>query len=246
MSTEEALKKELKDLTEKQGDLLELAKDNTTILKLGTLYQSWYSRAIKVVEFLAPDRLKEFKGYYEVDPKRKITDVTNYNIQDYIMGVGARTNSYNKPLWDSNNLVAIRIVNQIQLLSSLSSRIDSIISDAEGHLYAEIQDAELNAAVQLKKINLRAAGALAGVVLERHLQRVAYNHKVTITKKNPTIAELNDPLKNANIYDIPTWRKIQFLADIRNLCSHNKDKDPSKKQVEELIDGVNLIIKTIF
>jgi hypothetical protein len=83
-------------------------------------------------------------------------------------------------------------------------------------------------------------------VLERHLQRVAYNHNVTIKKKNPTIAELNDPLKDANVYDTPTWRKIQFLADIRNLCSHNKDKEPSKEQVDELIDGVNLIIKTIF
>jgi hypothetical protein len=36
------------------------------------------------------------------------------------------------------------------------------------------------------------------------------------------------------------------LADIRNLCSHNKTADPTEQQVTELIDGVNAIIKTVF
>lgn len=48
-----------------------------------------------------------------------------------------------------------------------------------------------------------AAGAVAGVVLEGHLQTVLGNHKITIRKKNPTIAELNDPLKKANITTPP-------------------------------------------
>ncbi|MBF8277611.1 MAG: hypothetical protein HW390_2684 [Candidatus Brocadiaceae bacterium] len=43
------------------------------------------------------------------------------------------------------------------------------------------------------KISSRAAGDLAGVVLERHLQRVAENHKRPIRKKAPTISDLNDP-----------------------------------------------------
>ena len=64
-----------------------------------------------------------------------------------------------------------------------------------GHLFAEIQDSELSAAVKLKTVSSRAAGAVAGVVLERHLQRVAVNHKIPIRKKDPTIADLNDPLK---------------------------------------------------
>ena len=246
MDTKKALKKELSDLLVKQKDILLLAKDNKTIVEFGSKYQGFYSRTIKVLEFLAPDRLSEFKGYYEVDPKRKTFDITNYNIQDYVMGVSAQMDRYDKPLWNTNYLVSVRIINQFQILGSVQSRIESILSDAEGHLYAEIQDEELKAASNLQKINLRAAGALAGVVIERHLQRVAKNHGITIRKKNPTISDLNDLLKSGNIYDTPTWRKIQYLADLRNICSHNKNTEPTKEQVFELIEGANQIVKTIF
>jgi hypothetical protein len=140
----------------------------------------------------------------------------------------------------------IRVYNQTQILSSLSSRIDTVLSDVRGHLFAELQDAELHAAEQLIQVSVRASGALAGVILERHLQRVVINHKLTIAKKDPTISDLNDPLKQAGAYDTPTWRKIQLLADIRNLCSHQKSTEPTKEQVVELISGVNSVIKSIF
>ena len=84
------------------------------------------------------------------------------------------------------------------------------------------------------------------MILEGHLQRVTQNHNITIRKKTPTIADLNDPLKNAGVYDNPTWRKIQLLADIRNLCSHKKSREPTDDEVVELISGVNWIIESIF
>ena len=246
MSTSEEIKKELQALLDKQKDLLQLAQKNDDILKFGTVYQRWYSRAYKLVEALAPERIAEFSSYYLIDPKRKITDVGNYVIQDYIKGIGARTDRFDKPLWDTNNLTMIRVMNQMQIIGSLSSRIDSVLQDVKGHLFAELQDAELKAAVQLKKVNKRAAGALAGVVLERHLQRTALNHKIAIRKKSPTISDLNDPLKQASVYDVPIWRKIQLLADLRNLCSHQKESEPTDDQVDELISGVNSVIKSVF
>jgi len=246
MSAVEAIKKELKDLLDAQKELLEASSDTKDTISFGTKYQRWYSRAYKLVQSLAPERLSEFVSYYLIDQKRKITNASNYVIQDYIKGIGARTDHYEKPLWDVNNLIAIRILNQAQIISSLSSRIDSVLQDVTGHLFAELQDSELSAATQLKKVNLRAAGALAGVVLERHLQRVSTNHNVGPSKKNPTISDLNDPLKLAGIYDVPTWRKIQLLADIRNICSHQKSTEPTAEQVDELIAGVNSIIKSVF
>ncbi|MDE0554538.1 MAG: hypothetical protein OXI24_10010 [Candidatus Poribacteria bacterium] len=140
----------------------------------------------------------------------------------------------------------LRLMNQFQILKSLESRIDSILQDVKGHLLADIQDSELKVADQLRKVSLRAAGALAGVILEGHLQRVTQNHNITIRKKSPTIADLNDPLKSAGVYDNPTWRKIQLLADIRNLCSHKKSREPTNDEVVNLISGVNWVIKSIF
>jgi len=246
LSTSEEIKEEIKALIKKQTNLIKLAADKEDTIRFGTAYQAWYSRAIKVVEALAPERLKEFTEYYLIDPKRKVSNASNYVIQDYIKAIGARTNHYDEPLWDVNNLIQIRVMNQIQIISSLESRIDTVLQDVTGHLFSELQDKELEATTQLIKVSPRAAGALAGVVLERHLQRAANNHEIKLRKKSPNISDLNDPLKQKGVYGTPVWRKIQLLADIRNLCSHQKEEEPTKEQVSELIDGVNTIIKTVF
>ena len=246
MSSSEEVKKEIESLLDNKSKLLKLAQKDADIVTFGMEYQQWYSRAYKLVEALAPERLNEFASYYLIDPKRKIPDAGNYVLQDYIKGIGARTNSYHTPLWDIHQIASIRVVNQVQIISALFSRIDSVLQDIKGHLFAELQDSELRAATQLQKISVRAAGALAGVVLERHLQQVAVNHNVNISKQNPTISDLNDPLKNRGVYDTSLWRKIQYLADIRNMCSHQKSVEPTKEQVGELISGVNAVIKNVF
>ena len=242
MSTSAEIKKEINSLleAEKQENLLSLPKES--LPEFGRVYQNWYSRAYKVVESLAPERLEEFISYYRIDPMRTRIAQGNYVIQDFLKG--ARLNYHDEEAMQ--NLARMNVRNQIHILDSLSSRIDSVLQDVTGHLFAELQDAELTVATQLKKISKRAAGALAGVVLERHLQRAAQNHKITIRKRSPTISDLNDPLKNSGVYDMPTWRKIQLLADIRNLCAHEKKREPTDDEVDELISGVNSVIKSVF
>ena len=242
MSASAEIKKEINSLLEK-GELQNLIDlPQESIPEFRRVYQNWYSRAYKVVESLAPERLEEFISYYRIDPKRTRIAHGNYVIQDFLKGI-------TRPNWNDKvgeNLVRTNVLNQIQILDSLSSRIDSVLQDVTGHLFAEIQDAELTVATQLKKVSRRAAGALAGVVLERHLQRVAQNHKITIRKSSPTISDLNDPIRNAGVYDVPTWRKIQLLADVRNLCAHEKEREPTDNEVDELISGVNSAIKSVF
>ena len=197
-----------------------------------------------MIELLGPARVDEFRSYYRIDPKRKVTYSTNYVIQDYVKGISARMN-YDEPLWDIHQVVSIRVLNQFQILSSLKARLGSVIADVRGHLLAEIKDEELDVARKLLKVNLRAAGAVGGVVLESHLQRVATNHDVKISKKDPTISDLNDPLKKAGVYDLPTWRKVQHLTDLRNLCDHKKNREPTEAEVIELISGVTSVVKNV-
>ena len=45
--------------------------------------------------------------------------------------------------------------------------------------------------------------------------------------------------------DIPTWRFVQRLGDLRNLCDQNKGVDPKKEDIDELIAGVDKIMKTV-
>ena len=206
-------------------------------------YQAWYSRALPAVEMLGRDRYEEFRRYYEPDPKRKELGYGTYVIQDYVKGVAPIKFRY--PDFVTRDQAAHGMYNQLAILRSLSARIDSVLVDIEGTLHAALQDAEIDTANQLVKISPRAAGSIAGVILEGDLQKVSARHRIKITKNSPTLSDLNDTLKDAGIYDIPTWRKITYLADIRNLCSHPKTADPTKQQVSELIDGVDWAIKNI-
>ena len=69
--------------------------------------------------------------------------------------------------------------------------------------------------------------------LERHLAQVCDNHNIKANKKDPGIADLDNVLKEENIIDIPQWRFIQHLADIRNLCDHDKKIEPTTEQVDD-------------
>lgn len=243
MSKKELLKKELLTTLD-EGVKLAISFQKKEEKHFQYEYQSWYTKAIKTIASLAPDRYREFCSYYEIDPKRKILGYGTYVIQDFIKGVSP--NKYNYPDFDTREEVIRCFLNQITIFRSLTERIDSALSDIEGQIYADLHDSEISIAKKLIKISPRAAGALVGAIIEGHLQNVASNHAIKISKKYPTIGEINDPLKTAGVIDIPTWRKISFLADIRNLCSHKKGIEPTKDQIEELVQGSEWLIKNIF
>lgn len=244
MDTKESISKEVTDLYNEVAKIAQafIKKDEEQNFQYE--YQKWYTKALRVVEVLAPDRYAEFKSYYEIDPKRKSLGYGTYVIQDYLKGVAPSRISH--PDFDTRNQVGQCLLNQITIFHSVSERVESVLSDIDGQLLSEIQDAELETAKQLLKVSVRAAGSVAGVVVEKHLQKVVKNHSIIMRKKHPTISDLNDPLKNSNIIDTPTWRKITYLADIRNMCTHKKETEPTKEQVTELIDGANWLIKNVF
>jgi hypothetical protein len=243
MSKRETIHKEL-DALQQEGTNLAVAFHEKKEKHFQYEYQSWYTKALKAVATLAPDRYAEFRAYYEIDPKRKALGYGTYVIQDFVKNVSP--NSYNYPKFDTREHALRCFLNQITILSAIQDRVKSTLADIEGELYAEIQDGEISVARQLSKVSLRAAGALVGVLIEGHLQRVANARSVKVGKKNPTIADLNDALKAASAIDVPAWRKVSYLADIRNLCSHKKETEPTKEQVEELIQGADWLTKNLF
>ena len=108
-------------------------------------------------------------------------------------------------------------------------------------------DSELDTARELcKKGFYRAAGAICGVVIEKHLCEVCEHHVIAVSKKNPSINDYNELLKSNNVIDVPLWRNIQRLADIRNICDHHKQTEPTKDVIEELVAGTDKLIKTLF
>lgn len=243
MTKREAIQKELDELY-KKGVELARSFQKKEDKQFHYDYQHWYTKTLKAVASLAPDRHTEFLRYYEIDPKRKSLGYGTYVIQDFLKGVAPGGYQYED--FDTRAQVVKCFLNQLTILHAINDRVDSVLTNIEGELYSELQDNEIAVARQLMKISPRSAGALVGVVIEGHLQKVANAHEIKIAKKNPTIADLNDPLKAASITDTASWRKISYLADLRNLCSHKKDVDPTKEQVEELIAGAEWLTKNVF
>ena len=212
-------------------------------------YQKWYTRALAVVRQLIPERLPEFKEQYKLD-KRKGIDSSTYTISDYLLGLRVtEALSIEEVLSPFNSFTAfiMRFQNQMAILESAQTRVDSILADIKGIIRADLFDSELETTRELLKNDyFRPAGVVAGVVLEGHFSAVCENHMIKITKKNPGIGDYNDKLKDGEVYDTPTWRFIQRLGDIRNLCGHKRKREPTKEEVEELISGVEKVTKTVF
>ena len=208
-------------------------------------YEIWYSEAKTLIRQLLPDRLDDFIGHYEKPKGRKDITCESYRISDYLTGLQV-TNSL-KEVVVGRDAAIPRFRQQLQIVKAVMKRFESSLFDIKQIVQADLFDSELEAAKALVKHGFfRAGGAIAGVVMEKHLAQVCQNHKIKIGKKNPVIADFNEALKKANIIDLPQWRFNQHLGDIRNLCDHNKDKEPSDKQVIELIDGVMKLTKTVF
>lgn len=207
-------------------------------------YQNWYSQSLPVVRQLLPDRLAEFQEQYRLE-RRKDVDVTTYTISDYLTGL--TVTRAGEEVFSSFGVFSQKFQVQINVLESALGRLDSILVNIQAVIQAELFDDELMVARELlTKSHLRSAGAVAGVVLERHLSQVAEAHAIKTRKRTPSISDWNDALKTAEVFDIPNWRFVQRLGDIRNLCVHSKDREPTKEEVEDLINGAGRVIKTFF
>ena len=244
MDIKESIMKDVRVLYDKGLEIAErfFQKDRQQNFRFE--YQQWYTRASRVIRTLANERYAEFKSYYEINPRRKNMGYADYVIQDYLKDLVPNQLSY--PKFDARDQIMRCLRNQLSIYYSVLDNTGVVLESIDSRLLSELQDAELETSRQLMKISLRAAGALAGVVIEHHLQKILSSHRLKIEKTNPTINDLTDQLKSEGVIDTANWRKIGYFADIRNICSHKKAVEPKKEQVTELIEGANWVIKNIF
>lgn len=187
-------------------------------------YQEWYSAARAVIAKNQPSRLDEFdQRYSEIRgllQKRHVEKHEQFELMDLI------------------NL-------QFEMLAAIPAHLRFSMYDIELTAYSVLMDDELEASRYLcSKGFLRPAGALTGVILERHLKNLLRKHTPPIKySKKAGLGQLNDLCKNS-VYDLVSWRKVQHLADLRHLCSHDKTREPTRDEIEELINGVSAILRS--
>lgn len=207
-------------------------------------YEPWYSSARAVISILLPDRLSDFSALYKNEKRKEINFLT-YSISDAVLGLRT-TRGWQDEEVASQRAAIPKLQQQVSILSSVSDRLSRKITDLKNVLQADIFSDELDAAEALRKAgHLRAAGAISGVVLERHLRDIAGHHGFKSRKKHPSISEFNEFLKANDIIDTAIWRRVQYLGDVRNLCDHPKDREPTNEEIVSIISGTKEIVATI-
>jgi len=182
-------------------------------------YQSWYSEALLCVKQLLPDRIKDFTELY-----KSISSGYLLEPKTISSGYFPELNDLSKFSSVMENAAIPNFNQQLEIVKSIKKRFESSLFDIKQLVQADLFDSELDAARELdKKGFTRGSGAIAGVVLEKHLAQVCENHNIGIKKKDPSINDLNQLLKDNNVIEMADWRFIQRLADLRNLCDHNKE-----------------------
>lgn len=214
-------------------------------LSVSDLYQSWYTKAGEVIKALIPSRYEDFRVMYK-DYKRSNKDITasNYTMEDYLNGL-QRSSCLGEVLVGQRDAIP-KFKIQLDILIAARSKLKSALLNINELLKADLFDGEMETAEELNNKGFyRAAGSIAGVVLEKHLRDVCGNHGLKSFKKKPTMVDYYSLLKDNSIIDTPVWRNLQFLADIRNKCDHPGD-EPTKEEIKDLINGTKKTIKTLF
>jgi hypothetical protein len=221
-------------------------------------YQRWYSIALPLMKKLAPDRYAEFQAYYRPDSKREGFEGYSYVIQDYFCHRPIDADYHAMP-WAATLRC---FLSQLTILKSVADRLEWQALVTEDQSERVLQLEELEAARGLIEVSERAAGALAGTVLDAWLRKLAAKRQVPLRKQRPPVRELADALKAAKVFDVAVWSQATWLAEIRDrvtakegenadfagakICPKTEGEEPTKLQVRDLIDGTHWLITNVF
>jgi len=110
-------------------------------------YEGWYSRALRVVQQLLPDRYEEFRRFYRDDTGKPLTG-DSYGISDHLHGMSFPNAYSGRAVGFSRYLTLLST--QVGIVASALGRLDYLLADILGVLHAQLFDDELSAAEHLR------------------------------------------------------------------------------------------------
>ena len=205
-------------------------------------YQVWYSQTLRLVECVLWERRREFESYYRSDQESRDQPATISAILGSLSGTRASGEKREAlaGLFDPG-------LERGTFLRLLGMQL-AILASAVPLLLAEERrpDRELQAARRLlSKGHRRAAGVVAGFVLERHLSTVAQRHDLALPKSGPSsLRRLHRSLRKAGVCSAPRSRQIERLVKLSDSCVRAKRRI-SVKVVSELLSGVEETLRHV-
>lgn len=220
---------ELHDL----GETVEVPASTRIPAKFIHAYHEWYSASVALVEGNMPSRSSEMVALHEGLRGAKQSPMPMMQLLQLQWMT-----------FDQQLMMASRITHMKSLVSSIPAYMKARLHDvelavAQAYVHDELSEAE----VLLKARFIRAAGAIVGVLLERHLKLLCDRHHPCISyTKSAAISQLNDLLRDRGVYDVAQWRRVQWMGDVRNSCDHARTTEPPEKDVEDLIREVGKFV----
>ena len=227
---------EIEKLSEK------LHKGENTQPELQQRFQSWYRACLKLFEKNSFSGIMEFQEYYSFPGN--FTDLRRFTQLEL------------EPRGDEDpqkegyyKLFKHKMNAAIALILALPAEVESEQYSLFASLsYELITDEYEQAEYLLSKGFVRAAGAVAGVSLERHLHTLATSKNITVVKNPPTkpkagFSDYLTSLKKAGFLDGARRKQFETLYEIRKQCAH--PEEPKKEDVERLIKEGKLLASVI-
>lgn len=248
MTTEEALENKVDELVaeieEINGELYDLAHDSVSaqktiktervdwakVDKLDERYELWYTQASTLVSEYMPERQADFReAYSDIDELLHFDGMEHKDVEKYC-GILRRIISRQR-----NLLLSIPPKLEVERLKVRKGVSDEIITE------------ELYRAKKLwDEGNIRAAGVVAGIALERHLLTVCeisereleYTHSDGIRSLAETLYDVDEITQTKK-------GQLEYLADIRNDCAHANEEEPDRREVERLINQAEDVVREL-
>lgn len=188
--------------------------------ELAERYEIWYNRAITLVSEYLPARTQDFKNSYSDMDGFIHVDGMEYKKATRYSGISRRT-----------------IARQKNILLSIPPKLETERLKVQKTISDEIINEELYRAKSLwDDGDVRAAGVLAGIALERHLLTLCeLNEQDLGFGYKDGIRSLAHTLLDAGVLTKKEVSQLGYLADVRNDCAHANEREPEKRDVERLI-----------
>jgi hypothetical protein len=197
-------------------------------------YQQWYSVILHLIHEYIPEWSGEFQSRYASFSQGS---TGGNHVMDYLK-LGRYTTFKDKTRVITAFLSDLET--QLSILLSIPSVVEVKEMSLRELIAADIARTEIEQAELLLDSGFeRAAGSIAGVALELHLKTMCDVNEVSYPPK-ATIEPLAQALYKEKKLDITELKHIQYLASIRNKCSH--PEPVCQKDVQSLIDGVKKLI----
>ncbi len=211
--------------------------------ELESHYSDWFTRASLLVQQVIPHRSLEFESLYYAPGSRIFIDDQTMTIQDWILGRKPESMT-----WDDFNRRMFILFNlQYQIFDSIGEVLRSAVANIKGLLRADLFADELEESRELlAKGFVRAAGAVAGVVLEHKLSAACTDNGVILDKRKPALGDLVVALRDAEALSEDDAALLFRLTSLRNKFSHARAQEPDESDAEELVRGVQKVFQSVF